>query len=180
MLNNGRNSYNTTEIKSIDIVSEVLPCLGKPSHSWKAETYRSLSVAVMGVLPTGICQDQQTQFTHSWWAGGLAKNGIVRAKSSYSPGFRIEAAQDRSDQDLPLLIGNMKNNSHFRLHCFIVCQRAFWIIVTTGGDSETCCLHRITFWIFAKIWGSEPLLILPSLEVLGSKTCCRQVILNCL
>lgn len=142
----------------MEIVSQALPCLGNPSLSSKAEC---IEVSSFETCMHAVC-------LWWWWlscihrfvrarkhkspmGGGEdvqrppAKDRIIHANSSCSPGIPTAASQDYGEQDLPLLKRNMRNSSCFRPHCFVVRQRAPWLIATTGGLSETCYLHRLMY-----------------------------------
>lgn len=164
MLSTGRN---TTDIKAIEIVSQVLLSLGNPSLSSKAEIYSSFisETCMHGLSPwcwwlSCIQGFVRASRMNSPMIGGEdlqgppAKDRIIHAKSICSSGFPITAAQDHSEQDLPLLKENMRNSSCFRPRCFIVHQRGPWLIATTGRLSETCYLHRITYFGYLQ-WSGD-------------------------
>lgn len=113
---------------------------------------------------------QKTQFLHVW------REGLAGTISSIQSPI---AAQDSQQWQLKTAINRTYHCSKETWETAVVFQAVVSLLYCLSKSSLTNSDHMRTlrdlvltqnhiFWIFVIIWGSKPLLVLPSLEVLGS------------
>lgn len=179
MLSTGRN---TTDIKAIEIVSQVLLSLGNPSLSSKAEIYSififwnlyawTFSMMLTAVLHTRICQGQRKKFTHDWWGGPA---GATCKGQDHPCKVHLQLRVPDNGSSRPQWTGpTVAEREHEKQQLFqaplLYCppKRS----LTNSNHWKTLRDLLLTqnhlFRIFAMIWGSEPLLIFPRPKILGN------------